>query len=256
MVVASNLTETTSDLPPVFANVPAKLKDFAARTMNVLEATAKVSIASLKGINLKDIKKRTFTGNPLNLDKVEVNNSIPAALNWVVKILKNVLEKLDEQGDIIRVHTEVLANPEAAMDVSKKEVEALKKDNETLRAEIDETRQRGIKGNIIVSCPVRNGETLAKHRSEKVNGIVKKETDTELVIRLIREKTKVSIPMEDVVACHPLGHRDKHNFIIRISNRKPGSAWDGVVAAMMKASNMDKTVNAFLNFQLTEKRAA
>ena len=39
-------------------------------------------------------------------------------------------------------------------------------------------------------------------------------------------------------------------------NRKPGSAWDDLTAAMMKSSNMDKRVPVFLNFQLTEKRAA
>ena len=35
------------------------------------------------------------------------------------------------------------------------EIDALKKENEKLKMEIDETRQRGMKGNIIVSCPVK-----------------------------------------------------------------------------------------------------
>ena len=37
---------------------------------------------------------------------------------------------------------------------------------------------------------------------------------------------------------------------------KVGSAWDRLTACMMKASNMDKRVNVFLNYQLTEARAA
>ena len=98
--------------------------------MNVVEATAKVSIRSMKDlvINRKDTRS-----NPLDLDAVPDKN-IGFAINWIVDILKNVLSKLDEQGNIIRVHTEVLAKPDAAMDVPKSgEVNDLKKDNDKLQ---------------------------------------------------------------------------------------------------------------------------
>ena len=48
---------------------------------------------------------------------------------------------------------------------------------------------------------------------------------------------------------------DGYHFI-RIFNRRPGSAWEALTAAMMKSSNMDKQVPVFINFQLTDKRAA
>ena len=220
----------------------------------VLEAKAKVSFNSLKDMDLKDLKKRTFKENPLNLNSGDDNNSIPVALNWIVKLLKSMIEKLDEQGDIIRVHTDVLANPKEVIDVSKEEIDALKSENEKLKSEIDETRQRGMKGNIIISCPVRNGVSKAVHEEVTEAGTKRLESDTELVLRLIREKTKISIPKDDVMACHPMSKKDKNTYVIRILNRKPGSAWEALTACMMKASNMDKQVPVFLNFQLTDRR--
>ena len=177
-------------------------------------------------------------------------------MNWIVKLLKRVIEKVDEQGDIIRVQTEVLASHEEVIDAPKQEMDALKAENARLKIEIDETRQRGMKGNIIVSCPARNGVTKAVHNEDTEDGTAKRETDTEMVLRLIKEKTDVSIPLKDVVACHPIGKAEKHTFVIRIINRKPGSAWQELTAAMMKSSNMNKRVAVFLNFQLTERRAA
>ena len=261
MSKASDLTDATQKVKPLFENVPNKFRDFASKTMNVLGATASVSFSSLAELNVKDMKemvKRTSKANPLNIDNTEKeeNKNIPLALNWIVKLLKGVIEKLEEHGNIIRVHNDVLANPEAVIDIARPEIEALKKENEKLKIEIDETRQRGMKGNILVSCPVKNGQTRAGH-SEVTEGENKRlENDTEMVIRLILDKTGVKIPIADVVACHPMGQSDKHTYVIRIMNRRPGSAWERLTAIMMKATSMEKTVNVYLNFQLTEKRAA
>ena len=265
MTKACDLTEATEKIKPVFENVPEKLREFASRTMDVLEAKAKVSFSSLMELSMKDMtdwkngkKNKKNPINPLNMDlrKEHENDNIPLALNWVVKLLKGVIEKLDEQGDILRVHNEVLANPDDALDVSNHDMDALKKENDKLKNEIDETRQRGMKGNLIVSCPVKNGQTLAVH-GEVTEGVNKRlETDAEMIVRLINEKSKVKFPMEDIVACHPIGNSDKHTFVIRVSNRKPGSAWDRLIAAMKKATNMDKRVNIYINFQLTQNRAA
>merc|ERR1711954_326611 len=54
----------------------------------------------------------------------------------------------------------------------------------------------------------------------------------------------------------PMSKKDKNTYVIRIINRKPGSAWDALTACMMKATNMDKQVPVFLSFQLTDRRAA
>ena len=200
--------------------------------------------------------KRTSKANPLNLDNDEENRNIPMALNWIVKLLKGVIEKLEEHGNIIRVHNDALANPEA-VDVAKhSELEALKNENEKLRKEIDKTRQRGMKGNILVSCPKKDGLTRAVHNEVGEGNNKRLENDTEMIVRLIHEKTNVRVPVSDVVACHPMGQSDKHTYVVRIVNRSPGSAWESLTASMMKATNMDKAVKVYLNFQLTERRAA
>ena len=52
------------------------------------------------------------------------------------------------------VHSEALADPNVVIGTaSSSEVVALKEENVKLREEIDETRQRGMKGNILVSSP-------------------------------------------------------------------------------------------------------
>ena len=252
MTLAKDLTEKSKEVLPVFENVRGKLKEVAAKTVNVVEAKAKVSIDSLKNI--------TFTrrDNPLDLDEANPDKNISLVINWIVQLLKSVLEKLDEHGDLIRVHTEALADPKVVLDVAKSdEIDTLKDVNEKLRVDLDETRQRGMKGNILVSSPSKPGkETSLKHKVDLVDGIQVTESDTDMVLRLIFEKTTVTIPKEDVIACHPMGRREKNTYIITIINRKPGSAWERLTACMMKASNMVKEKNVYINFQLTKDRAA
>ena len=109
MTKAYDLTEATEKIKPVFENVPEKLTQFASKTMNVLEAKAKVSFCALKELNMKEMKdwkkSKSNKNNPLNLDSKNENENIPLTLNWIVKLLKGVIEKLDEQADIIRVQS-------------------------------------------------------------------------------------------------------------------------------------------------------
>ena len=190
MTLGKDLNEKSKEVLPVFENVRGKLKEVAAKTVNVVEAKAKVSIDSLKNI--------TFTrrDNPLDLDEANPDKNISLVINWIVQLLKSVLEKLDEHGDLIRVHTEALADPKVALDVAKSdEIDTLKDVNEKLRVDLDETRQRGMKGNILVSSPSKPGkETSLKHKVDLVDGIQVTESDTDMVLRLIFEKTTVTIP--------------------------------------------------------------
>ena len=178
--------------------------------MNVLGATAKLSFDSLAHLNVKEMKemvKRTSKANPLNLNeqKDQEDTNIPLALNWVIKLLKSIIVKVEEQGDIIRVHNDILANPDDAIDVAKKALDTLKEENEKLKLEIDETRQRGRKGNIIVTCLAREGVTNAVQNEITENGMKRLENDAEMIIRLINERSDVRIPISDVAACHPIG---------------------------------------------------
>ena len=252
--VAKNLTEKSKDILPVFVKVQGKLKDIATETMKAMDANAKVSINSLKNA----IYTRNFPDPEIVDVKEEPEKTFPFVINWIVHLLKDVLEKLDEHGDILRVHSEALVDPKVVIDVVKsEEIDAIKEVNEKLRVDLDETRQRGMKGNIIVSSPVRGtNPTCMTPQQRTGQGEKGMESDTEMVLRLIKEKTNITIPIEDVYACHPMGKREKNTYVVRILNRKPGSGWEALTACMMKASSMDKQKNVFINYQLTKNRAA
>ena len=87
------------------------------------------------------------------------------------------------------------------------------------------------------------------------------EDQTELCCRLILLKTGVRVPLSDITACHPLSNRgNSASYIIRISNRKPGSAWDILAAGLLTGKNKDTKTNftddnVYINFQLTKQRS-
>ena len=57
-----------------------------------------------------------------------------------------------------------------------------------------------------------------------------------------------------MTACHVLGRREAGSYIVRIHNRRPGSAWDDLTTGMMTGQDMNNS-NIFINFQLTKTRA-
>ena len=124
-------------------------------------------------------------------------------------------------------------------------------------------RQRGLKGNIIISSPEsQNKKSLFafKKVTDHVTGAVRVENDIELCCRLIHLKTGVSVPLQDITACHPLSKKvGSTSYVLRISNRKPGSAWDILAAGLLTGRNKFTKANftddnVFINFQLTNTR--
>ena len=80
-----------------------------------------------------------------------------------------------------------------------------------------------------------------------------------MCIRLIKLKTGIDIPVHDVVACHTLSKKGS-SYIIRINNRRPGSAWSVLAVGMLTGKNSVTGSNftqdnLFLNFQLTKKKS-
>ena len=77
--------------------------------------------------------------------------------------------------------------------------------------------------------------------------------------RAILEKTGITLPLEDIAACHSLGSKTSNTtYIVRITNRKPSSAWDCLAAGMLTGRNKVTSdnftgANLFLNFQLTKR---
>ena len=118
-----------------------------------------------------------------------------------------------------------------------------------------------MKGTIIVSSPERgNIKTLAVHESGlDQQGYLSGETDLDLVLRMVYMKTGIRFPISDVVACHRIGKKESHSFVLKIGNRQPYSCWDALACGMMTGTNMMTggsfvNNNIFINFMLTQKR--
>ena len=198
--------------------------------------------------------------------------------------LTKVQEKLDEPGPMesgwmedtiqekVREAT-TLATREVVEKVEQLEVKVaqlegdnkkLKRENKELAEEVDETRQRGMKGNLIISCPPKvNQPNPAIPQEVVVEGVRRKESMTEVCLRLQKSTSGATIPVEDVVACHRLSE-NQHTWILRVGNRAPGSGWEALAAGMLtgKQHGGGGTNNGwfenngvYLRFQLTEARA-
>ena len=188
------------------------------------------------------------------------DSSITVAVNWLVNIVKSIIIKVNEHAELIKFNQK-----HADKKADREEITALEKKNDFLENEIDEVRQRGLKGNLIVSSPDTQTKksllTCAKI-TDRVTGTERLEDQTELVCRLILLKTGVRVPTQDISACHPLARKGTTtSFIIRITNRKPGSAWDTLAAGLLTGKNKESKTNfsddnVFINFQLTQKRNA
>ena len=113
----------------------------------------------------------------------------------------------------------------------KAELDSLRVKVLELEDECDEVRQRSMKGNLIISSPNRDSAPSLGIRQQKFDiatNTTKLETEVNVCVRMILQKTGVAMPVSDVVACHPLGNRRgaEKTYILRVINRKPGSAWD------------------------------
>ena len=82
----------------------------------------------------------------------------------------------------------------------------------------------------------------------------RKENDMDMVLRLVHMKTGIWIQECDVIACHPLGKRERNTYILCVNNRTPYSGWDIITKGMVTAENNFTWENVFINFQLTKKR--
>ena len=248
---AGKLRQKNSDLRPVFSEVPATMKSFATKV------TDKVS-------QLKAKLTFEFTDDTMNLrsgglDDKDNNKNMITITQWIVSALRHIIDIVEQQGEIITAHTEVLAKPKEALLVAKEEeIEKLQNEIQELTKEVDETRQRGIKGNLIVSSPENGaGGTLAKH----ITVAGERESDTDMVIRLIKQKTGVSVDKSDVIACHPMGKKkENHAYVIRLGSRQQGSAWQTITEGMRTGKNSATETNftrdnVYINYQLTDKRA-
>ena len=69
-------------------------------------------------------------------------------------------------------------------------------------------------------------------------------------IQLVAQKYGVTVPVDDVVACHRL----KNSILLKIWRRTKDSAWSKLMSQIKSASTND--FNLYTNFQMTPRRGA
>jgi len=112
---------------------------------------------------------------------------------------------------------------------------------------LDKIQQRGLKGNLILASPRSDGKTSIIKSEEELR---KEGTSVSRhALDLIKSKYNVHLPEEDVQACH---HLPNKSILIRVWNRRPGSAWSTLTQEIKKGGK--KEVNVFANFHLTKRR--
>ena len=206
-------------------------------------------------------------------DKVHDDDKLVFATNLVMKVTRRVqkvtadhgfaldflqqlinkleirLQKVEKDTDVTKgwVETEVVEK----VAPFKERVEKLEVKATHLEMDIDETRQRGMKGNLILST-----RFTTKHLLTQKNLAGHTETPSAMCKRLIQEKTGVDLPLADILACHSVG---KSSYIVKILNWKKDSAWESICTAMatgknQTSQNMMVNNDIFLSFQLTSRR--
>lgn len=124
----------------------------------------------------------------------------------------------------------------------------------TVEDELDEMQQRSLKGNLVLTS--RDIPANPSRRTPAVKSVLR--SDEELgdrslldhVLDLVKDKYQVTVPHSDVQACHRLPHGA---VILRIWNRRPGSAWAKLSQAI-KSKPSNPNLNFYANFHLTSRR--
>ena len=135
-----------------------------------------------------------------------------------------------------------------------------------LERECDEARQRGLKGNLIISSPTTAIKASILHPlkvKDAVTQVERNENYLETCTRAILAKTGVRVSPADVYACHPISRRGAEKntiFVICFSNRMTGSAWVSISCGLQSGKNSNGDVftssNLYISYQLTPRRAA
>ena len=276
-------TEFWMSLKTEFTNIKSQVE-----TRVPILMFANPNVKSKLGPALEDTKI------DISIDELDVdgqdnadNSDMKNAINWLGNMIKKLrlrteesrrflqeifglLNQFADQITQVRVKTEdldrQLADVMAAKEASE---EAMRTKTELLEKQLDEARQRGLKGNIIVSSPNLPAKNPGQSDRQSIRKLLRQgdtagvESDLDYSLRLIAMKTGVRAPKEDIGACHVLPSKPNQepSYIITFVNRKEDSAWDAITSCMMaggcqnKRFSMNPEVNVFLNFQVTKARA-
>ena len=175
-----------------------------------------------------------------------------------LEFLQTVINKLEERVSEVEkkvnidegwMEQEVKKEVERLVTPVKEKLDQLVVEKEALARDVDLARQRGMKGNLILSTTQADVNMLKPSRGQGV---------MDMCLKMIKTKTGVEIPPSDVLACHAIGKRDRPTYILRILNWGPGSGWEALCAGMASGrttANQNFVKNGvFINFQLTPTR--
>ena len=231
-------------MAPVTCSVSKELIGTLIQCLVTLEGAAAAPGANVATAAAapKDGKKgRTKKGAAVEVaaPAVEINpTDIDSVLNHILKVVQMLTE------NITTLKAEVSGLGEAG-GVSPQMEERVRIQED----EVDECRQRGLKGNLILSSPTN----LANNKATviKTDDQLKQdnETLTSHILGLVNTKYEVNVPVGDVQALHRLPNG---TVILRIWNRRPGSAWDRLLHAIKTGKNAG--FHFFANFHLTRRR--
>ena len=173
------------------------------------------------------------------------------ALNFLQKVINNLEERLSEVELKVNVDKGWLeAEVENKLSPVKVKVEELEKEKVRLAQEVDEARQRGMKGNLILSTRPDKKSLLKPVRVDAVM-----QSPTQMCLKAIKDKTGATFSESDVLACHALGNKENPKYIVKILNWK-SHAWETLVTGMVNPKKDEYFDNngLFISFQLTPLR--
>lgn len=255
--VVIQMMEETQEMSETLKNATSQLNLENIGIQNVRAKIQAYGIKTRGASQMKDADEITIT------EKGSEANAI--LINTLVKICDSVVDKLNAHGTILAAlvesHKKVLV--EVREEVAKEKEKSVELESKMVKLETDydDVRQRSMKGNLIVSSPQKEGcDTLLvkKQHQDESGNFRNLETETQMVIRVVAEKTGVWFDDREVQACHTL-NRQRTSFILRISDLKPGSNWDTLQQGMLSGINHRDNEsfvrnNVFLTHQLTKRR--
>lgn len=286
---------------PVLGLVRDELLDMKVDLESMEDATKKLCIKEFKndefswyedGVSRtgtrKDSKKEEAKDKTLLVDTNALEKTTGAVINWLVKTLSVCVEKVNSHSifmDAILLHHEKavtkLREENAKVEemcgkmVEKndevvKEINQLKEDKqkvetkvEELEVEKDEIRQRGMKGNLIISTNTRGGRASGFQRLPPSGPDLQVEEELDMVLRVTNDHSGTYFQRKEVQAFHANGPDRKNptSYTLRIWDRTPGSNWEILKTGMRNwrkpdgTTEFDRNININVNFQLTRPRA-
>ena len=152
-----------------------------------------------------------------------------------------------------------LKHLENTLETVKAENAEIKRNKAKFEDDVDETLQRGLKGNLLITCPPKPGQQSRLIQKEMRQGDrVYVESPTEMCCRLVKEKTGAEIKPGDISVCQKQPNKE-HSWLLSVANRAPQSGWETLTAGMRCGRNTNggyfKDDGVFLAYQLTATKS-